>query len=214
VRKRNGLLLLLVLALAVACGGSKKAGDRGREAIDELVAAAQARDVDAMWDNVTEATRRRLGKTQTAAVLERRLARFAGRSYRTVVSQLVTEEFGVVAISTPAAIVALPFAKDGKRLRAELGGALRVEPTGPRPGVHRERVIPQVAVEVKQASGEPTVALYLDGETLLPKVYSAGSSATVFSTLPGDFTRGRHTVVAFAATAETAAATAWSFTVR
>jgi len=211
---RRLALVAACALLAAGCGGSKKPSDPGRAAIDELVAAVKARDTNAIWERVTPATQRRLGKTRTISLVEGLLRPFVGRSYRTIVSQLVTERYGFVAISTPRAIVAVPFAKEGHGLRAELGVPLHIEPSGPLPKVYTHRVAPQVAFEVTHASEEPTVLLYLDGFTLLPKVYAAGSSATVYSTLPDAFKRGRHTVVAFAATPTGAAARAWAFTIR
>jgi hypothetical protein len=214
VRKSNRLLLLLVLALAAAgCGGGGKK-DPGRDAIAHLVKAAKAHDADAIWSQVTPATQARLGKARTAALVERELAPF-GDGYHLLLSQLVTERYGIVAITTPHAVAALPFAKTKDGLRAELGTKLHIEPSGPLPKVHTEHVPAQVAYELKGGSGgEPTAVLYLDGETLYPKVYGSARAATVFATLDQDFKRGRHTVVAFVAAPTEAAATAWAFTIR
>ena len=213
--RRGGLVLVLSVALLAAGCGSKKSSDPGRDVMAELVAAVKAHDADAIWERVTKATQGRLGKARTVALVEKELAPFTRGSYRLLLSQLVTERFGLVAITTPKAIVALPFAKEDGRLRADLGAPLRVEPTGPRPGVHTEHVPHQVAVEVTGGPRvEPTAILYLDGDTLLATIYGTAASATVFSNLPQAFTKGRHTVIAFAATDFSAAATAWSFTVR
>jgi hypothetical protein len=208
-------LAFCALALAAGCGGGGGKKDAGRSAIDRLLEAAKAHDADAIWERLSDATRQRLGKAEAAALVERRLAPFTGGGYRVLVSQLVTERYGVVAISTPRAVVALPFEKEKGRLQAELGARLRIEPTGPLPKVYEERVVPQVAYELKDGSGgEPTAVLYLDGETLYPKVYGTARSATVYANLDGELARGRHTVVAFAATPSAATATAWAFTVR
>ena len=210
---KRAVVLVACCLLAAGCGGSKKPSDPGRQAVDELVAAAKAHDAAAIWSHVTKATQQRLGKAETAALVERLLGPFAGGGYRTVVSQLVTERYGVVAISTSAAIAAIPLAKEHGDLHAELGTKLRIEPSGPQPKVHTEHVPPQVAVEIKGGSGEPTAVLYLDGETLYPKTYGTGAAATVYANLDQDFAPGRHTVVAFVATPLAAAATAWAFTI-
>jgi hypothetical protein len=217
-----GLVLVALVVLAVAgCGGGskKKVADKppdpGRALIDQLVAAAKRHDPDAIWARVTKATHGRLTKAEAASLVERELGPVLGGGCRTLVSQLVTERYGVVAVKTARAIVALPLRKEDGGLRADLGTQLHIESSGPTPGVHPPSIPHQVAVEVKGAgAGDATIVLYLDGETLYPQVYGSAESATVYANLSVPFPRALHTVIAFAATKSEAAATAWSFTIR
>jgi hypothetical protein len=212
--KRLAPVLGAVVLLA-GCGGSKKPDDPGRALLDQLVAAARKHDADAIWDRVTKATQGRLTKEQAASRVEQVLAPVLGRGYRTLVSQLVTNDYGVVSAKTGSAVVALALRKEDGGLRADLGAPLTIDISGPQPGVHPRSIPHQVAIELKGAdAGDATVVLYLDGETLYPKVYGGGTSATVYADLSVPFPRARHTVLAFAATKNEATARAWSFVIR
>jgi hypothetical protein len=214
---RRAALLLLAAVLLAGCGGSKKSADPGRDAIDALVQAARQGDEGKLWSLVSDGTRARLKTKQAvAALVERKLKPFYKDDYRTVVSRLITNEYGVTAIANGRAIVAIPLRKTGSKLRAELGTRLRVDPTGPLPKVYSEPPPAQVAVEGKGGFGELTAAIiWLDGGTR-PDEHLAGDAAgaTVFVNYPQQFRPGRHSVVALLATLNEAAATAWRFTVK
>src|SRR5919201_3524007 len=106
---RRAVALLAATALvAGGCGGAKKAAppprDRGKEVIDALVAAAARHDAKALWGLLSGPSRQRLGSFErfrrTAAVtLASRVGSFARAPYREIVSERVTNRFGVVAIA-------------------------------------------------------------------------------------------------------------------
>jgi hypothetical protein len=217
---RRLALVLGAVALLAGCGGGsskpKQPDDPGRALLDQLVVAAKAHDTDAIWSHVTKATQGRLTKDQAAAEVERELRPVLGGGYRTLVSQLVTNDgYGVVAVKTKTAIAALALKKEDGGLRVDVGAPLTIDISGPQPGVHPQTIPHQVGVEVTGAgAGDGTVVLYLDGETLYPQIYGGGDSATVFANLNEDFPKARHTVLAFAATKSEATAKAWSFVIR
>jgi hypothetical protein len=94
----------------------------------------------------------------------------------------------------------------------ELDGPLRIEPLGPLPGA-REQVVAQIGAEVKGARGNVTAVMWLDRQTLAPKIAAGPSSATVYANFDPPVERGRHIAVVFAAGTREASATAWTFTV-
>ena len=160
-------MLSALLVLAGCGGGSRKPGDPGREAMDKLVSAAAQHDEDAVWELVTDATHGRLQTKARVFVLgESRLRPFVSGRYRTVVSQLIADQHGVVAIDNRRAVLAIAFRKVKGDLLAELGTALKAEPIGPLPKVYTNHVPQQIGVAVKGGAGDANAVLWLEGETV------------------------------------------------
>ena len=219
--RRLPLVTVCCLLLVSCGGGSKKSADPGREAIDKLVSAAATGDTAAMWNLLSRASQKRLGPTLadfgkgSAKMLEQQLAPFHAVPFRTLVSELVSTEVGVVAIRDGTSVYAVPLEREGGGLRAELGGPLRIEPLGPKPGLQRDRV-QQVAIRIRGGKkGEALgVVLWLDGVKLDGRAFGTAADATVFSNLDAAAGKGSHSVVAIANSGADASALAWVFRVR
>jgi hypothetical protein len=221
-------IALLVLVLA-GCGGGKSAQtttldtqpapDPGKDAVEELLAAAGGGRTDALWAMLSTASKRRLGptlgefKSGAGGELVDTVGSF--RSAKVIVSERVTPEFGVVAVdgrqNGKRAVYALPLRLEGAKWKLELGSPLKIRPLGPLPGKH-EPVVAQIAAAVTGPGGSGTAVMYLDGHTENPTVAGTASNATLYATFEPALDAGRHTVVVFASDGEEAGATAWDFT--
>lgn len=178
--------------------------------------ASGANDAGAIWSLLSSESRRRAGgsvaafRTTRARGLVRTLGPFAP-GYRVVVSQRITDRFGVVAIARGRRAYAVTLRLERGAWRVELPGRTSIEVLGPRPG--SAGAVFQVGVEV-HGSGVGEAVVYLDGATLDPRIATAPSSATVFANLAGRLPRGRHTATVFVALGNNATARAWAFTAR
>src|SRR5438093_452187 len=123
--RRAALAAVALTALVAACGGKTKpqsiqppirtapaSEDRGKAVIDAFVRAAAARNAEALWELLSAPTRQRLGplerfRRMTASKLSVDLASFSTGPYREVVSQRITDGFGVVSIVNASRIYAL-----------------------------------------------------------------------------------------------------------
>lgn len=237
-RVRRASLLLLGVALAAGCGGEKhpttapvtpapvttRSADPGRDAIEAFVAAARKGQVAALWGMLSTSARERLGpslarfRTHAAVPLIERIGAF--ERFRTIVSERITPEFGVVAIdgsrlvegAHERSVYALALRLEGTQWKVELGSPVIVRPIGPDPGA-RETVVAQVAAAVEGPGGAGTAVMYVDGETENPQVRGTASNSTLFANFEPALDPGRHTVVVFADDGREASATAWAFTV-
>ncbi len=238
---RAGRLPLLALACVIAagCGGGKSAGtiarpttapppaaappDPGRDTIGAFVAAAGKGRLDVMWRLLSTSSRGRLGptlagfRTGAGAKLTERVGSFG--SFRLIVSERVTPEFGVVAIDGPRLVqgsrkrdvYAAVLRLEGTEWKLELGGPVVVRPIGPDPGA-REPLVAQVAGAVEGPGGAGTAVMYLDGQAVTnPTVAGSASTSTVFANFEPALDPGRHTVVLFASDGREASAVAWAF---
>src|SRR5256885_5842908 len=142
--RRAALATIAVAALVTGCGGKSKpqsiqppiktapAGpDPGKQAVDAFVAAAGHGDAKALWALLSAPTRARLGpfsrfRSATAVELAEGAGSFARGTYKEIVSERVTDRFGVVAIAGFRTA-------EGAREYATYGTALRLE-AGPRRG--------------------------------------------------------------------------------
>ncbi len=174
----------------------------------------RADDAEAMWGLLSAPTQRRersLGSFRRAGAptLEKALRPFTEGSFRLVVSEAITDRFGVVAVVRGRHAYAVPLRLDRGEWKVELPGSLTIEVIGPRPG--SRGAVAQIGVEVHGGGAEGTAVLYADGVTLLSKAYTGPRSATVFANLASRLTPGLHNAVAFATRGRNAAAIAWTF---
>ncbi len=231
------LSLVVAVAVVAGCGGDTStqpaapattvapggvSADPGRSVIEAFVAAARAGDARALWAVLSTAARRRLGPAvkEFRVGAAGRLARTVGAfdTFRVVVSERITPEFGVVGIDGKKgplrAEYAVPLRLEGTSWKVELGSPVAVRPIGPQPGA-RGSVVGQIAFSVKGPGGAGTAVLYLDGHAESDvKVYGTAASSTVVANFEPPLGPGRHTVVAFGSDGREAAATAWAFTAR
>ena len=238
---RRAALLTFALALVAAgCGGVESvettapvttappvtttSGDPGRDAIEAFAAAARANDAAALWSMLSTSAQQRLGPAPAAFRFgaARGLTASVGAfgTYRVIVSERVTPEFGVVAIDgtqvvggkLEESVYAVALRLEGTAWKIELGGPVKIRPLGPDPGA-RKQVVTQIADAVERPAGAGTAVTYLDGKALSPRVTGPSSSSRMVADVGAGLDPGRHTVVAFAATDRDASATAWAFTV-
>jgi len=180
-----------------------------------LIAAASKGDRAAIWSHLSTASQKRLGPTYPAfargpaASIEQSLRPFAG-SGKPLVSERLTDQFGVVAVRRGTNALALALRKEGDEWKAEIQGPVSIDIGGPQPG--SRTIVGQIGVEV-HAPGPPTVGyLWVDGPTLNPNIYPGRTSATIYGNLAKPLPPGTHTAVAFAQEGRDATALAWTFT--
>ena len=235
VRACNTVLLAGLVAVLAGCGGSRHVAtttpvttapsttapaDPGKVAIDAFAAAARKGDARALWALLSTQSRDRLGPTLgqfekgQAAELHKGVGAFT--RFRTIVSERITPEFGVVAIdgvrNGRRDVYAAALRLQGEDWKVEAGGPVVVRPIGPDPG-SKEQVVAQIAGAVKGPGGAGTAVMYLDGATLNPQVRGTASNSTLFTNFDRPIDPGRHTVVLFASDGREASASAWAFTV-
>jgi hypothetical protein len=227
-------VLVGLVVLAAGCGGGRNGAetttsapatatttpaDPGKATIEAFAAAARERRADRLWGLLSSSTRERLGPLQhfrrgTASELTAGLGSI--EDFRTIVSERITPEFGVVAIDGTRAgkrvVYAAALRLDGKRWKVELGGPAKIRPIGPNPDA-REPVVAQIAAAVQGPGGAGTAVMYLDGGTVNPEVRGTSSNSTLFANFDPALDRGPHTVVLFTSDDREASATAWAFTV-
>ena len=217
------------LLIAAGCGGgnstattgatassrtttrSQGPSDPGRDAIEAFVAAARRDDAAASWRMLSTPSRDRLGPTlaafrrDEAAGLHKRFAPF--RAFEVIVSERITPELGIVAIDDGRRVDAVVLRLEGETWKVELGGPVRIQLIG-------QPLLAQVAVSVEGPGGAGTAVMYVDGQTVIPKVYSSPTNSTVFANLEPPLDPGRHTLVVFASNGRDASAGAWAFTAK
>ena len=232
-------LSLVGVMLLAGCGGRGKEattaviaprptisttpGDPGKDAIQAFVAAARAGRVDAMWDMLSTASKRRLGPTlaRFRARGAKRLAEGIGSfgRYEVIVSERITPEFGVVAIDGSRVVegrrlrdvYAVALRLEGAKWKLELGGPVHARAVGPDPGAH-EGVVAQIAAAVSGKGGTGSAVVYVDGLSENPKVFGTASNSTLVVNFEPALDPGRHTVVVFGDVGRDASATGWWFT--
>jgi len=221
---RRAAVLTAAALLVVGCGGKETAPpattgptpDYGRIAITALIEAAARHDAAAMWELLSQPSRRRAGPTleafrrREARALERALAPLVEGKPRVLVSERINDRFGLVAVVRGSHAFAVPLRREGGAWTVELPGPLTIEVLGPDPGSRGEKVA-QIGVEVHGGGGAGDAVLYLDGVTLQSRAATGPKSATVFADLASPLEPGLHTAVAFATRGGNAAARAWTF---
>jgi len=185
--------LLASVALLASCGGGKKA-------------PAKPRDPNAVAKSLLTAA----AAGKFGPVLKRRFAPFAG-GYSTIVSERITDQFGLIAIKHGRAADAIVLHLRGALWTVDFKSPITVEPLGPRPG-SRTQVV-QVAAELRRLKGKAEAAvIYLDGTPLESKLARTGSHATLFANLLTPLVPGLHNAAVFATDGLRATARAWTFT--
>ena len=237
---RAALATIAVAALVAGCGSKSKpqsiqppiktapkGPDPGKQVIDAFVAAAGRGDAKALWALLSAPTQARLGplshfRSATAVALAESVGSFARSTYNEIVSERVTDRFGVVAIAgfRPAegtreyAAYGTALRLEEGSWRVELGGPIEIKVLGPGPGPAEQPVV-QVGAEIHARGGGLATAVgWLDGATVPSQLRGTTKAATFFANLASPVARGRHTAVVFAGGAKDASATAWTFSVR
>jgi hypothetical protein len=207
-----GLVVTLALSVA-ACGGDGSEARPTTRSVTVSVSKSPSPDevvalflINPLNAELSPESRGRV----SIARLRSRYASFAGA--KVLVSQRITDEFGVVAVRKGTRAAAFALRLVGERWLIELGGPLTIEPLGPRPGA-REAVVAQIGAELHDVRGSVTAVMWLDRQALDPKIYAGASRATVYASFDPPVDRGRHVAVVFAADLHEASATAWTFTV-
>jgi hypothetical protein len=211
---RRLVVIALVLAGVSGCGGSaadERQDDPGRATLGAFLHAAAEGDTTLMRGLLSLPSSSRI----SAAALSKLATKLRplARRYSFLVSERITDDFGLAAVRGPVGAYAAALRKEGEKWRLELSGPIRIMPLGPDPGA-REPLVQQIAAEVKGGSGNGDALLYLDG-LVIPetRVYSGASGFTVFANLPAPVLAGRRSIVAFAHRGGSAAALAWTFSV-
>lgn len=222
---RRAVLLCLLVALAAGCGNGggaapaeteeRRPGDPGLDVVTRLVRAVRANDAAALWELLSKPSRRRAGgslrafREKEAGELAREIRPFLISGFDVVVSERITDVFGVVAIARDERAWAGALRLEGAEWKLELPGPLTLEVLGPRPGSRGP--VGQIGVEVHGRGAEGNALLYLDGVSLVVRAAVGPASATVFANLASRLAPGLHNAVAFANRGGDAAASAWTF---
>jgi hypothetical protein len=207
-------LAAIVLAVAVlaGCGSGKKTqADPGRDVLAGFFQAAGRGDRQAMESLLSPQTRTRLHAAALTA-LGKRLRPFA-RGYRLLVSERITDEFGLAAATNRGVAFGAALRLVDGRWLLELAGPVRIRPLGPRPGA-RQRSIRQLAAGIDGTTGGGEALLYFDGLAIPDaKVYRYKQQLSIVANLPTAVPKGRHSVIVFAGSSTSARARAWTFVV-
>lgn len=209
---RRLVLIALVLS-ATGCGGeeSSTSDDPGRAALGAFLHAADEGDTSLMRGLLSLQSNRRLSLSELSRLAAK--VRPIARRYSLLVSERITDGFGVAAVSGPAGVYAAALRREGEEWRLEVGGPVKIKPLGPDPGA-RDAVVQQIAAEIEGGRGSGDALFYLDG-TVVPftKTYTAATAFTALANLPSPIRRGRHSIVTFAHRGGSASALAWTFSV-
>jgi hypothetical protein len=220
-------LVLVALPLAlVACGGGGKKTttsttaaappDPGKVVVAQLLTAAGSADRKALWNLLSKPSQKRLGPTYAqfaagpAASMEQALKPFETAKLAPLISQSVSQEFGLVAVRNGAKALAFPLRLEGGTWKVETPGPITFAILGPQPG--SSSAVAQVAVEVKSPGVIGDALIFVDGKPLAVNLTPNQGDATVFANLSKALPPGVHIAVAFAVEGHLAGAEAWSFT--
>jgi hypothetical protein len=194
----------------------------------ELVRAAGEDDEPRMWAALTRSSHRLLGPTLAdfrgggARGLRASLAPFDRGSFRVVVNAGIDLELGVVAIAGRRAFAgrsaygafAAPLRLERGEWKVQIDPSLTIEAVRP---LDAERVQErtQLFAEVAAPGRIDEAGMWFDGWPFSARGYTSKDRKhmSIWGEAPQPLGKGRHTVVAFAASGTDAAATAWAFTV-
>ena len=206
--------------------GGTPAGAPGKVLLTFVRAAGKA-DAATMWGLLTEPTQASIGPTlddfraDAAGQLRAGLGALAPTA-KVILSRKLSEDWSVAAIAgdtvedgeTEHFAYAAALLPEGGKPKLELGGVV-ITGHKPDPSSEIEDATPTISANVGAGGDLVDVRVWLDGEPFPAK---RGENDTPFTaTLTGTpaqpLAPGLHHVVVFARTAETASASAWSFTV-
>jgi hypothetical protein len=194
-----------------------------------FVRAAGRGDADAMWRLLSEPTRASIGPTLqdfragAAQELEAGLGSLAPKA-KVILSRSLRDDWAVAAVAGDREVeggepeyyaYGAALLPENGALKLELGGVV-ITGYKPEPLAVVDDRRPTIAANVGAGGDLQDVRMWLDGK---PFPAERGANDTPFTaTLRGrpakPLAAGRHEVVVFAATTETATATAWAFTVK
>ena len=221
---RRLALVLLLLPLAAACGGSDKnstpetstaaAADPGKAAIVALFQAASKDDRKALWNLLSKESQQRLGghdrfESQGAEAMELALVPFASKDLMPFISQNISPQWGVVAIRSGAKALAFPLRSENGAWKIETPGPLVFRILAPQPGSNSS--VSQVAVEAHSPGVVEDAIVWVDGKLVRPTLAPTRGRATVFANLANPLPRGTHIAVVYAEEGADASAQAWTF---
>ncbi len=225
MRRAAVVLFVLPLALVACGGGSKKTtttsttaapADPGKIVVGRLLTAAGSDNRKALWNLLSKPSQKRLGPTYAqfaagpAAIMERALKPFESEKLAPMISQSISQEFGIVAVRNGTKALAFPLRLEGGAWKVETPGPITFDILGPQPG--SSSAVAQVAVEVKSPGVIGDAVLYVDGKPVPVNLTPNQGDATAFANLSKALSPGAHIAVAFAIEGNLAGAEAWSFT--
>jgi hypothetical protein len=225
--RRAALVFLVLPLLAVACGGSggKKTTtsttaappqDPGKVVVGRLLTAAGSDNRKALWNVLSKPSQKRLGPTYAqfaagpALIMERALKPFESEKLAPLISQSISQQFGLVAVRNGTKALAFPLRLEGSTWKVETPGPITFDILGPQPG--SSSAVAQVAVEVKSPGVIGDAVLFVDGKPVPVHLTPNQGDATAFANLSKALAPGGHIAVAFAIEGNLAGAEAWSFT--
>ena len=195
------------------------------ETLLRFVKAAGRNDAGAMWAELSIPTRASIGPTLSdfaggnAGEFNQGLGTLAP-SARVVLSRRLDDQFGVAAIVGKRTVngkeeefaYGVALVSEGQNWRLELGGIV-ITGLNPEP-LERTGATPEIRSNVGAAGQLSHLDMWLDDKPLVVHKDSATPfTAKLSATSDRPLAAGRHVAVTFAATSDTATATAWPFTV-
>jgi hypothetical protein len=121
-------------------------------------------------------------------------------------------EWAVATLQGDNAAYAAALRLTGGRWRADLSRAVKIRILGPEPG-EQAAATPQVAVELTSSAPLAESGLWVDGVPLDVKGGGTATRGTIYGAPAMPLEAGQHVAVAFARTARSGTAVAWTFTV-
>jgi hypothetical protein len=192
-----------------------------------FVKAAGRGDPDAMWELLSEPTQASIGPTLSdfrgdAAISFQHGLGTIAENAKVVLSRRLADDWAVAAVSGSRVVegeredfaYGAALLPEGGKQKLELGGVV-ITGHKPDPTSTTDDRQPPVAANVGAGGDLTDVRMWLDGEPF-PAERGANDSpftATLRGVPAAPLEPGLHTVVVFAATDQTATATAWTFTV-
>jgi hypothetical protein len=212
--------------LAVAAGAGKPTTVPGNVLL-EFVRAAGRGDARATWSLLSGPTQASIGPTfddfrgYTARQFRTGVGSIAGNA-KVIFSRSLADDWAVAAVAGDRTVDGEPehyafgaaLLPENGRLKLELGGVV-ITGHKPAPLEELDDPRPKLAVNVGAGGDLTDVRMWLDGK---PFPFERGPNDPPFTATmrgrPADpLAPGRHEVVVFAATSDTATAGAWTFTV-
>ncbi len=193
--------------------------------LDLFVQAAGRGDAEAMWGLLSQQSRSRLGPTLSefekdyAEGFQSGLGSFAQTSYDIVLSQVTPSGWGVAAIAgtrtregkNEYAAYAAPLARENGGWRLDLGESIRLKLNSP--GRKTSEAQPRILLRARAKLPITEAGVWLDGKPVPGNVNGSGRDVFVAAKPARPLRSGRHVVVVFASTGETATAGAAPFRV-